>query len=976
MISFSCDQCGKQFNLKPEFAGRTTACSGCKAPLVVPTPDATIGYDAPPAETVAPVVSEKIAFSCEHCGMKFSVRADCAGRKTNCPACKAAMVVPSPAHTVSYVPAAGQIAGAPSSLAKAGVNVTVTLGGDRNGARQTPLQDLLYGKATAGERYVIEREIARGGMGAVMRAIDCDIRREVAVKYLLDQSDNNKKVRFVEEAQITGQLEHPNIVPIHELGVDSQRRMFFTMKMVKGHSLADILKSLLMSPATTEVEYPLGRLLNIFVNICNALAYAHSRGVVHRDLKPANIMVGDFGEVYVMDWGLAKVLKTDAAIPLATLAIPLAIPAGPDDVAPPPLPVAARVSSGDSSTPPSSGRIMTSRELDTDLTQEGSVLGTPVYMPPEQAAGKINDIDERSDIYSMGAILYEMLTLQTPIRRDGGFAAVIQRVTQGEIVPPEKQAPERSRAGRIPPELAAIAMKALAKNRDDRYSTIELLRQDVERFIDGRSVSAKQDTIREMAAKLVRRNKGVSIATASAALVLTVVVLWSSIAIFLANSRALTEELAKREQGKRSVPTFVRVAKVMILDRQFDDAQTHLDTAINFDEADPEARFVRATLLLSKQEYAGALADLEVCQTKQPDRADAKKLVHIAQNAQVDHKATMLAVAEELTKQKAITLSQRVMENAEKLMTTRKEIADSYRKRLEAAYSLANVRVNLNDAGEIVVNIQNLKTADLTPLKGMKLTALAIDNSPQIKDLTALAGMPLVRFYATSCSNLGDLAPLQSSRLKTLSLNQCSVKDLSPLRGARLTHLFLDGCPELSDLSPLSSMELTEFVLSNCTSVTDLSPLRNMPLKKLNLQNSIKITDVSALGGMQLEELSLYSCPVSDLSPLKGMPLTMLNLKLCSKIVDLSPLRGMQLKQLNVESPLIKNLTDLEGMPLEALLLKNLQVTDLGPLREMKTLKYLEIIDCPKVQNLLPLRELKLTVLYSITRLKAKLCGW
>ena len=176
--------------------------------------------------------------------------------------------------------------------------------------------------------------MARGGMGAVLRAVDCDIRREVAVKYLLDQANARKKIRFVEEAQITGQLEHPNIVPIHELGVDARKRLFFSMKMVKGRSLAQVLETLRNGAAEATREYTLGRLLNIFVNVCNALAYAHSRGVVHRDLKPANIMVGDFGEVYVMDWGLAKVLNhaksldtgPPMALPVATFAADSAIP--------------------------------------------------------------------------------------------------------------------------------------------------------------------------------------------------------------------------------------------------------------------------------------------------------------------------------------------------------------------------------------------------------------------------------------------------------------------------------------------------------------------------------------------------------------------------------------------------------------------------------------------------------------------------
>ena len=333
--------------------------------------------------------------------------------------------------------------------------------------------ELLARRTKKDGRYLVEQEIARGGMGVVLRAVDCDIRREVAVKYLLDQADSGKKARFVEEAQITGQLEHPNIVPIHELGVDARKRLFFSMKMVKGRSLAQVLDELRQNPKQAEKEYSLGKLLNVLVSVCNALAYAHSCGVVHRDLKPANIMIGDFGEVYVMDWGLAKVLKdggkTRVPAPLATVvtnvsaAAPLAVPL----------------------------KVETSRHADADLTQEGAVLGTPVYMPPEQATGKIEAIDRRSDVYSLGAILYEMLTRQPPIDKEGGYLAILMRVMQGEIIPPEQ------RAGKVAKELSAIAMKALAKNPQDRYATVEALRKDIERFQEGRSVSAKEDRLRE-----------------------------------------------------------------------------------------------------------------------------------------------------------------------------------------------------------------------------------------------------------------------------------------------------------------------------------------------------------------------------------------------------------------------------------------------------------------------------------------------
>lgn len=333
------------------------------------------------------------------------------------------------------------------------------------------------------DRYREVEELGEGGMARVRACLDPDLGRQVAVKTLHPEYAYRpaSRSRFVREARIMAQLEHPNIVPVHEVGIAANRALYFTMKRVQGLSLAHILAARKAGEAAFLEAYPLQRLLTICIDICQAVSFAHSRGVLHRDLKPSNILVGSYGEVLVMDWGLARMMNTDDD--------------GPDD---------------------DEDRIRPWLEgMDAVRSREGAVSGSPYYMSPEQARGDTGDIDQRTDIYSLGALLYEMLTLQR-VPTGKGVAEVLQCVAEGRVIPPRQRAP----AEPISPELNAICMKALARAPGDRYPDVESMRLDLESYLAGRPVSVYADPLLRRFWKACIRHPVIS-ASVLAALVAT-----------------------------------------------------------------------------------------------------------------------------------------------------------------------------------------------------------------------------------------------------------------------------------------------------------------------------------------------------------------------------------------------------------------------------------------------------------------------
>jgi eukaryotic-like serine/threonine-protein kinase len=285
------------------------------------------------------------------------------------------------------------------------------------------------------ERYTDLSELGAGAMGEVRLVRDVALRRNVAMKILSsDLASTPVVVRgFVHEARILGQLEHPNIPPVHELGADDGGVGYFTMKVVQGKTLGQWLRMLERPPGSPE---RLREGVAVLIKVCDALAFAHSRGVIHRDLKSDNIMLGEFGEVYLMDWGLAKVLKGPSTVDLP-------IPEG----------------------------------LDATDQEEG-LVGTLAYMSPEQAGGPL-PVDDRSDIFGLGAVLYEIVTGRCPYSEPG--RAGLAKVQACAFVKPHNATPGVF----VPEQIAQVVMKAMAARPEDRYQSALALKADLQRFLDG-----------------------------------------------------------------------------------------------------------------------------------------------------------------------------------------------------------------------------------------------------------------------------------------------------------------------------------------------------------------------------------------------------------------------------------------------------------------------------------------------------------
>jgi len=333
------------------------------------------------------------------------------------------------------------------------------------------------GKSDSNQGFVygihrLVRSHVKGGMGMVHVASDQFLKREVALKELFKESTTDESVvhRFIVEAEITAQLEHPGIIPIHALGLDLNGNPYYTMKLIHGKTFQEAIKQYFKAPSEQELK----RLIRRFVSVCQTMAYVHSKGVIHRDLKPANIMLSDHGETLVMDWGIAKAYNKELA-----------------------------TESGIALSMTETGELINPSHVHPDLTLAGTVVGTPAFMSPEQASPDSPDVGPISDIFSLGAILFYLLTGRNAYTGKTSQEILTKVLTTN---PPKPSDVARN----IPPGLEAICMKAMYRNPQGRYQTANELVADLCNWLDGEPISAMKETLVEQAWRYFRKNRQMS----------------------------------------------------------------------------------------------------------------------------------------------------------------------------------------------------------------------------------------------------------------------------------------------------------------------------------------------------------------------------------------------------------------------------------------------------------------------------------
>ena len=697
-----------------------------------------------------------------------------------------------------------------------------------------------YSQSSQHERYEVSRQLAKGGMGEIYLALDRQLQKHVALKVMTPEVAENTDLaqRFTQEAMVLGRLDHPHIVPIHDLGVDAQGRNYYAMKFVRGTTLKEVLNGLRCGQASIVESYPLTRLLEVFSKVCDAVAYAHSKKIIHRDLKPANIMIGEFGEVMVMDWGIAKILNQ-----------------------------------------PENKTTTSNLRNSSSGTQYGTVMGTPSFMAPEQAEGRLEEINEKTDIYSLGAILYNILTLHPPIKGNGRNPEVIEKIKSGKIVNPNTYTTSTTVLLhcpdlQVPEPLSAVAMQALSRRALDRYPDVHSLQREITAYTAGYAPKAEKAGLLRQLQLSVRRHSAFFTAC--------------SVIFLLTFAFAGHAYWSGQQQGKLAsryraiAPQSHKLAGQLMKRGLFSEALSPSEMAAQLAPDKPTHWQRLARIQLALHYPSSALKSIEKAEKLTDEDAFTSQVKTLCERLTEEYGTEQLplhALAKVFywQRKRGMTIDARyTLRRIEIEKTNSWNTAQLAMKKMGLSG-----RIQRNQHGYLKINLAGTKTQDLSSLSRLPVYSLNLWQTP-VRNLKALNQMPL-RSLSLAYAPVENLSPLRGRPLRSLTIAYAPVKDLSPLKGAPLVYLHLSGT-KTHDLSPLKDMPLKSLHLDR-TPITDLKPLAGLPISELRLDGCKQLKDLTPLAQCSNLEVLILPRNHGNIEFLRNLP----KLKILSYRYDNNP---------------------------------------------------------------------------------------
>ncbi len=703
--------------------------------------------------------------------------------------------------------------------------------------------------------YKLLQQIGEGGFGMVYMAEQFHpVRRKVALKIIKPGMDTREVVgRFEAERQALAMMDHPNIAKVLDGGSTESGHPYFVMELVKGIPLTQFCD---------KQRINLRQRLQLFVSVCKAIQHAHQKGVIHRDIKPSNVLVTLHDGVpiaKVIDFGIAKAITHQ----------------------------------------------LTNKTL---YTAFGQMIGTPQYMSPEQAEMSGLDIDTRSDVYSLGVLLYELLTGTTPLQsrelRDQRPRDVQRMICEVDTPKPSSRLSalgndlsaiaaardtEPKRMGAmVRGDLDWIVMKALEKQRDRRYSTASGLAEDVERFLRNEPVEACPPSVLYTVRKFAKRHKSlIALATAMGSVLLLMTAV--SISQAVRAQREANRANVLLSQLRDSAPAFLSEARALVSDERFDDALAKIDYALKLIPDDPEFWLMKGNLLESTFRFAEARDAYRTVLTIDAGHERALANLQICEDlAELNHDDPKKYAPDDLQPLLHLMIEEHrsgaeFLPVASLIMDFGKTVRLVWLERLKSLPlgpgPTLEERLNVLPNGKLHLDLSEtlVTDRDLIQLMDMPLSYLDLHGCERVKRLEPLLGMPLTYFnlgpydHSDSAEIISSMTELEHLIVSNVRIT--SLKGFASLK--KLSVLELNTCP-IQDLSPLRGIKLDSLTLSG-VSVTDLSVLKDMPLSYLVLQN-LPATDFSVIGNLPLETLYLEGVAIGDLSVLQKLPLKQLYL--------------------------------------------------------------------------------------------------